>query len=61
VKEYCEEVIKQLRAVLPKEIKHSMILKRPWSRKYLGLTIPNITILSLIRKKGGVVFVGNKD
>ena len=62
VKEYSEEVIKQLRAELSKSIKQSTATRRTRSMRYEGLTIATEKYYHhIIQRKGEVIFVENKD
>jgi len=62
VKEYSEELIKQLRAELSESIKKSTATRRTRSRQYKGLTIATDNYYHQgIKKKGEVVFVDDKD
>jgi len=62
VKEYSEELIKQLRAELSESIKRSTATRRTRSRQYKGLSIATkIYYHQGIKKKGEVVFVDDKD
>ena len=62
MKEYSEELIKQLRAELSESIKKSTATRRTRSRQYKGLTIATDNYYHQgIKKKGEVVFVDDKD
>ncbi|KKK45730.1 MAG: hypothetical protein Lokiarch_07120 [Candidatus Lokiarchaeum sp. GC14_75] len=62
VKEYSEEIIKQLRAELSQSIKQSTATRRTRSRRYRGFTIASEKYYhQILQKKGEVIFVGNKD
>lgn len=62
VKEYSEEVIKQLRAKLSKIIKQSTATRRTRSMRYEGLTIATEKYYhQIIQRKGEAIFVENKD
>ena len=62
VKEYSEEVIKQLRAELSKSIKQSTATRRTRSRRYEGLIIATEQYYHhIIQKQGECIFVENKD
>lgn len=62
VKEYSEELIKQLRAQLSESIKKSTATRRTRSRQYEGLTIATENYYhQIVQKKGEVVFVDDKD
>lgn len=62
VKEYSEELIKQLRAELSESIKKSTATRRTRSREYKGLTIASENDYHQnVQKKGEVVFVDDKD
>ena len=57
VKEYSEEVVKQLRAALSKDIKQSTAARRPRSRRYLGLAIATAKYYHQIIKKKERLFL----
>ena len=62
VKEYSEELIKQLRAQLSESIKKSTATRRTRSKRYEGLTIATKDYYhQIVKKQGEAVFVDDKD
>jgi len=62
VKEYSEELIKQLRVELSQSIKQSTATRRTRSRRYRGFTIALENYYhQIVQKKGEVIFVDDKD